>query len=106
MKPTAFRNGLTNRDMKKLFVVFLFFLFVLIVLYRADWSAVEFKDFSQSKVLELVMSMFVVSVFMERALDALLVPLRTPDRQKNRVPDRASQSSRTGGYGAAQRKRI
>ena len=64
------------------FVVTLILCCIFAVLYIFNLSAIPFKDLSDSKILEIVMSMFVVSVFMERAIEAFLVPVRTPDRQK------------------------
>ena len=38
-------------------------------------------SFQEAELLDLIMSLSVMAVFMERAVEAILVPVRTPDRQ-------------------------
>lgn len=81
------RNNLTsfikqNGHKEAALVVAFILCCIFAVLYIFNLSAIPFKDFSDSTIQETVMSMFVVSVFTERAIEAFLVPVRTPDRQK------------------------
>ncbi|MGR0480384.1 MAG: hypothetical protein ACTFAL_03005 [Candidatus Electronema sp. V4] len=39
-------------------------------------------SFQEGELLDLIMSLSVMAVFMERAVEAVLVPVRTPDRQE------------------------
>lgn len=43
------------------------------------WKGVSIQD---GKLMSLVMSLSVMAIFMERAVEAILVPIRTPDRQQ------------------------
>ena len=54
----------------------------LALLYYTKATVVPFKSFTDSDVLAIITSMFVVAVFMERSIDAILTPVRAPDRQK------------------------
>lgn len=54
----------------------------LALLYYTKATGVLFKTFTQSDVLSIITSMFVVAVFMERSIEAILTPIRSPDRQK------------------------
>lgn len=51
------------------------------LIYITDAKGVQFKPFTESDVLAIVTSMFVVAVFMERSIEAVLTPIRTRDRQ-------------------------
>lgn len=76
--------GLVRRkqDTTELLVIALLCSLMFTLLYFFGWRAVPFKDFSQSALLEIVTSLLVVSVFAERAVEAFLIPVRTPERQK------------------------
>ena len=65
-------------------VVFVVFILAaaLALLYYTKATGVPFKSFTESDVLAIVTSMFVVAVFMERSIEAILTPVRAPDRQK------------------------
>jgi len=54
----------------------------LAMLYYTKATGVPFKSFTESDVLAIITSMFVVAVFMERSIEAILTPVRAPDRQK------------------------
>ena len=54
----------------------------LALLYYTKATGVPFKSFTESDVLAIITSMFVVAVFMERSIEAILTPIRAPDRQK------------------------
>ena len=54
----------------------------LALLYYTKAIGVPFKSFTESDVLAIITSMFVVAVFMERSIEAILTPVRAPDRQK------------------------
>jgi hypothetical protein len=54
----------------------------LALLYYTKATGVPFKTFTQSDVLSIITSMFVVAVFMERSIEAILTPIRSPDRQE------------------------
>jgi hypothetical protein len=64
--------------------VLLSFSTVAAVLHYCDLAPIPFREFSlhQGDILELVMSLSVMAIFMERAVEAILVPIRTPDRQQ------------------------
>lgn len=44
-------------------------------------SQLQIKPLTESDILALVSTLFVVAIFVERANESVLVPLRTPDRQ-------------------------
>lgn len=52
------------------------------LLYYTNAAGIAFKPFTESEVLSIITSMFVVAVFMERSIEAILTPIRAPDRQK------------------------
>lgn len=54
----------------------------LALLYYTKATGIPFKPFTDSDVLAIITSMFVVAVFIERAIEAILIPVRAPDRQK------------------------
>ena len=62
--------------------VILILLATLGLLYYTKATGVPFKSFAESDVLAIITSMFVVAVFMERSIEAVLTPVRAPDRQK------------------------
>jgi len=51
------------------------------LLYIGKFPFFPFKTFTESNVLGIVTSLFVVAVFMERSVEAILIPIRTPDRK-------------------------
>ena len=55
---------------------------VLAALVFNEFKIITFKSISESDIAALVTSMFVVAVFMERAIEAILVPLRMPAKQE------------------------
>ena len=63
-------------------IVILLIVVVLVLQYYSKATGIPFKLFTQSDVLAIITSMFVVAVFMERSIEAILTPVRAPDRQK------------------------
>jgi hypothetical protein len=63
-------------------LVILIFSAVFALLYFTKASGVPFKSIQETDVLAIITSMFVVAVFMERSIEAILTPVRVPDRQK------------------------
>ena len=61
--------------------VILILLATLALLYFTKATGVPFKSFTDSDVLAIITTMFVVAVFMERSIEAILTPIRAPDRQ-------------------------
>lgn len=55
---------------------------IFALLYYTQATGVRFKSFTESDVLAIVTTMFVVAVFMERSVEAILTPVRAPDRQR------------------------
>ena len=55
---------------------------VFALLYYSKAEVIPFKSFTESNVLAIITSMFVVSVFMERSVEAILIPVRATGRQK------------------------
>jgi hypothetical protein len=55
---------------------------VFALLYFTKATGVPFKSIQETDVLAILTSMFVVAVFMERSIEAILTPVRVPDRQK------------------------
>ena len=55
---------------------------VLILLCYSKITGIPFKSFTESDILAIITSLFVVAVFMERSIEAILIPIRAPDRQK------------------------
>lgn len=65
----------------------------LVTLWITKATGLPFKSFTESDVLSIIASLFVIAVFMERSVEAILTPIRAPDRQKiekelNDLPDR------------------
>jgi hypothetical protein len=54
----------------------------LALLHLTEATGVPLKSFEESDVIAIVTSLFVVAVFMERSIEAILTPVRAPDRQK------------------------
>ena len=52
------------------------------LLYYSKAEAIPFKSFTESNVFAIITSMFVVAVFMERSVEAILIPVRATHRQK------------------------
>jgi hypothetical protein len=53
-----------------------------LVLYFIDTSNLTFKKITETDIFAIISSLFVVAVFMERTVEAILSPIRSPDRQK------------------------
>jgi hypothetical protein len=63
----------------------LVFIILAVVFYLLDSIGtinLSFKKMTESDVLAIIASLFVVAVFMERTIEAILSPIRSPDRQK------------------------
>jgi hypothetical protein len=78
------KNQSTNRKrhVGEVIIVLLILGAMIALLYYVKLTGIPFKSFTESNVLAIVTSMFVVAVFMERAIDAILTPIRAPDRQR------------------------
>lgn len=74
----------TNRfeHKKETLLVILILATVLGLLYFGKLTFLPFEPFTESDVLAIVTSLFVVAIFMERSVEAILIPVRTPDRKK------------------------
>jgi hypothetical protein len=78
----------SNEDRKRqihkveIFIVALLLGAVLLLLYYNKFPGIPFKTFTDTDILAIVTSLFVVAVFMERSIEAILTPVRAPDRQK------------------------
>ena len=46
-----------------------------------DFNSLEFRPITESNIAAIISTMFVVSVFMERSVEAILVPIRKPHKQ-------------------------
>jgi hypothetical protein len=66
----------------EVFFVVLILVVALALLYYTKAIGVPFRSFAESDVLAIITSLFVVAVFMERSIEAILTPVRAPDRQK------------------------
>ena len=66
---------------KEALLIILILATVFGLLYIGKFPYLPFKTFTESNVLAIVTSLFVVAVFMERSVEAILVPIRTPDRK-------------------------
>jgi len=55
---------------------------ILGLLYYTKATGIPFKSIQETDVLAIITSMFVVAVFMERSIEAILTPVRVPNRQK------------------------
>ncbi len=71
-------------------------------------SPLPLRKFSlhQGDILELVMSLSVMAIFMERAVEAILVPIRTPDRQQLEHDIAMFRADLAGGTDAALQRRL
>jgi hypothetical protein len=67
---------------KEAIVVILILAATLAILYFAKFAGLELKQLDGADVLAIISTMFVVAVFMERSVEAILIPIRTPDKQK------------------------
>ncbi len=63
-------------------LVVVIFSVVFTLLYFTKATGIPFKSIQETDVLAILTSMFVVAVFMERSIEAILTPVRVPDRQK------------------------
>lgn len=64
-----------------------FFLIAILIVIGVVVSAVDFPGgsfvkYEELQILSLISSLFVVAVFMERSVEAILKPVRGPDKQK------------------------
>jgi len=55
---------------------------IFALLYYSKAEAIPFKTFTKSNIFAIVTSMLVVAVFMERSVEAILIPVRATHRQK------------------------
>jgi len=74
--------GKRFKQKKEVLIVVLLLGIVLTLLYYSNVVNIPFKSFTESDLLSIITSMFVVAVFMERSVEAILIPVRAPDRQK------------------------
>ncbi len=79
---TAQKNSKRFKHRKEALLVVLICTAVFGLLYFAKPTFLPFKSFAESNVLAIVTSLFVVAVFMERSVEAFLIPIRTSDRKK------------------------
>ncbi|WP_417913865.1 hypothetical protein [Candidatus Electronema sp. JM] len=63
-------------------------------------------SFYQGELFNLIMSLSVIAVFMERAVEAILVPIRTPDRQQIEHDIAMLRADFAGGTDAALQRRL
>jgi hypothetical protein len=100
MNETQQRNNDTNQEIKpsnprpmnlspdrfahwkEAIIVLLLLIVVYCLLSKINTSNMSFKKITESDVLAVIASLFVVAVFMERTVEAILSPIRSPDRQK------------------------
>ncbi len=75
-------TGKRFKQKKEVFIVVLLLVIILTLLYYSNAVSIPFKSFTESDLLAIITSMFVVAVFMERSVEAILIPVRAPDRQK------------------------
>jgi low affinity Fe/Cu permease len=67
---------------KEALLILLILIAVFGLLFYGNPTFLPFKSFTETDVLAIVTSLFVVAVFMERSVEAILIPVRTPDRKK------------------------
>ncbi len=64
----------------------LFIILILVaffgLLYYSTPPFLPFKSIAETDVLAIVTSLFVIAIFMERSVEAILIPVRIPDRKK------------------------
>ena len=72
----------SDRHIKEAVVLFFLLAAVFAFLYFSQNNSISFKSFTQSDIAAIITSMFVVAIFMERAIEAILIPIRTPERQQ------------------------
>lgn len=71
-----------NVHPKEAFLVIVTLAGAFALLYYTKAAGIAFKPFTESDVLSIITSMFVVAVFMERSIEAILTPIRAPDRSR------------------------
>jgi len=54
---------------------------ITLLILKLDLKNTEFEPFKNSNILSIISSLFVIAIFMERSIEALLTPVRAPDRQ-------------------------
>ncbi len=79
-KETGKKKGAFARYSDALGVVFVLIV-VGVVLFFIKTTPITFKPITDADILAIITSLFVVAVFMERSIEALLVPARKPDRK-------------------------
>ena len=75
---TVTKNHFENT--KEVLLIILFLVAVLALLYHSKPTFLPFKPFTESDILAIVSALFVVAIFMERSIEAILIPVRKPDR--------------------------
>ncbi len=81
--PDDSANDIKQKSNKKeAAIVLSIFFAVIALLYYIKPSSIPFKAFTQSNVLSIITAIFVVSVFMERSIAAILIPIRAPVKIK------------------------
>lgn len=63
-------------------LVFLIFVLIVVVESSQQFTGIDWKPFGSGDVLALITSLFVVAVFMERSIEAIITPVRNRDREK------------------------
>lgn len=62
-------------------IMWIFLVLIGLGVFFIQPSQLQIKPLTDSDILALVSTLFVVAIFVERANESILVPLRTPDRQ-------------------------
>jgi len=75
---TVTKNHFENT--KEVLLIILFLVAVLALLYHSKPTFLPFKPFTESDILAIVSALFVVAIFMERSIEAILIPVRKPDQ--------------------------
>lgn len=75
-------ESIKSRHIIEVLIVALLLILSFLFLYFVNPSKIPFKAFSWSGLFSVVMTLFVVAIFMERSVEAILIPIRAPDRQK------------------------
>lgn len=72
------------RDTQRLYplLLILFVLSVLAFFHWTDTKAFEFKEYDDLEIVSLISSVFIVAVFMERSVQAIIIPLRVQERTR------------------------
>lgn len=62
-------------------IMWIFLVLIGLGVFFIQPRQLQIKPLTESEILALVSTLFVVAIFVERANESILVPLRTPDRQ-------------------------